>query len=114
MRPCLEIRIRIRNLFLGLGIYIKGYGCYIQVLGFRARYKLKGRGHELLYITHLSMTFKFVIFSAGIYLHITGSIENKVKFVKASGLLPGMYRLVCTIERTWPQASLHNAFVDDI
>ena len=39
LRPHLEIRIRVRDSYLGLGIQIWGYDRYIQVLGFRVRYK---------------------------------------------------------------------------
>ena len=34
-----DVRIFIRNSYLGLRIRVKGYGCYMQVFGFRARYR---------------------------------------------------------------------------
>ena len=39
LQPCLDIRIRVRDLDLELGIRIKDNRSYIQGLKFRARYK---------------------------------------------------------------------------
>ena len=34
-----EICVKVKDSYLGLGIHVSGYGCYIQVSGFKARYK---------------------------------------------------------------------------